>query len=157
MKVSELFEEEERSVLSVMGKQPDHNDRNFICNGKKLTSLEGSPKSVSHSVFCSRNKFSSLDGVPSEIGDNLYFEYNNLTTLHNIHKYIKKIGNVADFRWNPITSHVLGLLLIDGLKECFLDNTKVEVIINKHLKGERDVFACQEELIENGFEDFAQL
>jgi hypothetical protein len=157
MKVSELFEDEERSVLSVMGQRPEHCYGNFRCSDKDIESLKGAPKSVSHSVFCSRNKFSSLDGVPSEIGDNLYFEYNNLTTLHNIHKYIKKIGNVADFRWNPITSHVLGLLLIDGLKVCFLDNTKVEVIINKHLKGERDVFACQEELIENGFEDFAQL
>ena len=33
----------------------------------------------------------------------------------------------------------------------------VEKIINKHLKNGRDIFACQEELIENGFEAFAQL
>ena len=52
---------------------------------------------------------------------------------------------------------LLGLLLIDGLQKVFLDNMKVRVIINKHLKGDRDVFACQEELIEAGFEDFAQL
>jgi hypothetical protein len=55
---------------------------------------------------------------------------------------------------------VLGLLLIDGLKAAFFSqgwNDELQTIINKHLAGERDVFACQEELIENGLEDFAQL
>ena len=47
--------------------------------------------------------------------------------------------------------------MIDGLKFVGLDNEKVENIINKHLKGERDVFACQEELIEAGYEEYAQL
>ncbi len=41
MKVSELFEETERSVTSVMGEQPEHNTRDFLCDNNKLTSLEG--------------------------------------------------------------------------------------------------------------------
>ena len=125
------------SILSVMGKQPEHIDGHFSCSDKKITSLEG---------------------APSSIGDSFYAYNNNLTSLHNIHKQIKHIGGFANFRYNnPITSHVLGLLLIDGLTDVFLENKKVQNILNKHLKGDRDVFACQEELIEAGFEDFAQL
>lgn len=103
------------------------------------------------------DKLTSLEGAPSSIGGDFSCYNNNLTSLHNIHKQIKYIGGYADFERNPITSHVLGLLLIDGLMKVFLDNKKVEEIINKHLAGDRDVFACQEELIENGFDEYAQL
>ena len=145
------------SILSVMGKQPEHIDGHFSCSDKKITSLEGAPSSVGFYFNCSYNNLASLEGAPSSIGGNLSCFNNKLTSLHNIHKQIKHIGGIATFNDNPIISHVLGLLLIDGLKEVFLDNKKVHVIINKHLNGDRDVFACQEELIENGFEDFAQL
>jgi hypothetical protein len=179
MKVHELFEAKERSILSVMGKQPEHVDGDFYCSDNKLTSLEGAPSSVGGNFFCSDNKLTSLErapssvggtffcsdnkltsleGAPSSVGGDFFCTANKLTSLHNIHKQIKHIGSEhADFNNNPIKSHVLGLLLIDGLKYVFLDNKKVEEIITKHLLGERDVFACQEELIEAGLEDFAQL
>ena len=67
------------------------------------------------------------------------------------------MGGKADFEKNPITSCVLGLLLIDGLRGVWFDNGKLEIIMNKHLAGDRDVFACQEELIEAGFDEYAQL
>ncbi len=199
MKVSELFEAKERTVLSVMGKQPEHVDGDFYCSDNKLTSLEGAPSSVGGyfvcsrnkltslkggptsvggyfncynnkltslkggptkvggDYFCSKNKITSLEGVASSIGGDFYCTRNRLTSLHNIHKQIKHIGGHAEFQQNPIKTHVLGLLLIDGLTEVLLDKRYVEDIINKHLKGDRDVFACQEELIEAGFEDFAKL
>ncbi len=136
MKVAELFENYERSILSVFCKQLDKVSKSINYEGYRLDSLEG---------------------APSSIGGNLYCSINNFTSLHNIHKIIKHIGGHADFRYNPITSHVLGLLLIDGLLFVMLGNEKVEDIINKHLEGDRDVFACQEELIEAGYEEFAQL
>jgi hypothetical protein len=202
MKLHELFESEERSVLSVKGKQPDHVTDHFSCANNKLTSLEGAPSSVGGTFFCANNKLTSLEGAPSSVGGNFncynnkltslegapssvggnfncynnkltslegapssvggnFNCYNNnLTSLHNIHKqikHIKHIGRWVAFEDNPIKSHVLGLLLIDGLYGVILDNREVSDIINKHLKGERDVFACQEELIEAGFEEFAQL
>ena len=157
MKVSELFETKGRSVLSVMGEQPDHIEKGFNCGEFELTSLEGAPSSVGFYFNCSYNNLASLEGAPSSVGGNLSCFNNKLTSLHNIHKQIKHIGGIATFNDNPIISHVLGLLLIDGLKEVFLDNKKVRVILNKHLEGDRDVFACQEELIEAGLEDFAQL
>jgi hypothetical protein len=161
-----------------MGKQPEHVDGDFYCSDNKLTSLEGAPSSVGGYFVCSRNKLTSLKGGPTSVGGyfncynnkltslkggptsigNSFYAYNNnLTSLHNIHKQIKHIGGFANFRSNPITSCVLGLLLINGLKYVHLDKTAVQNIINKHLKGDRDIFACQEELIEDGFEDFAQL
>lgn len=136
MKLAELFEEEERSILSVLGKQPTRLDIGFNCSCNDLTSLEGVPSYIVGGLWCSANKF---------------------TSLHNIHKQIKHISTIADFSANPITSHVLGLLLIDGLTKVWLENKQVQNIIDKHLKGERDVFACQEELIEAGFEEFAKL
>ncbi len=178
MKVSELFGTKGRSVLSVMGEQPEHLTYDFSCSEKELTSLEGAPKVVSGgfdcqynnltslegapssvgNIFnCAYNKLTSLDGAPSSVGG--YFScYNNkLTSLHNIHKQIKKIYRYANFIRNPIKSHVLGLLLIDRLQKVYLDKKEVQNIINKHIKGDRDIFACQEELIEDGFEEYAQL
>ena len=157
MKVHELFEEEERSILSVMGKQPMHFNGHFSCSNKKLTSLKGAPSSVSGYFSCYSNNLTSLEGAPSSVGGHFVCSRNKLTSLHNIHKQIKHIGLYAYFECNPITSCVLGLLLIDGLEKVYLDTNGVEDIINKHLKGERDVFACQEELIEAGFDEFAQL
>ncbi len=135
MKVHELFEAEERSILSVLGQQPEH-VVDFNCEHTNLTSLEGVPPSISGSIFANNNK---------------------LTSLHNIHKQIKRLVGYANFFSNPIKSHVLGVLLIDRLQYIWMDNFKVQTIINKHLKGDRDIFACQEELIEAGFEEFAQL
>ena len=156
MKVSELFEETERSILTVMGQQPDRIVGDFTCAGKSLISLEGAPRVVTGSFYCQRNYIDSLDHVPESM-NYLNFYENELESLHNIHKKIKHC-TIGGFEKNPIKSHVLGLLLIDGLtKIWFDDNWPLVRIINKHLEGDRDVFACQEELIEAGFEDFAQL
>jgi hypothetical protein len=197
MKVHELFEAKERSILSVMGKQPEHVDGDFYCSDNKLTSLEGAPSSVGGNFscsdnklknliggpkrvdgdfFCGRNELESLEGSPETVGIDFYCQANKLkslvgitkkvkdlcvngnqlTNLHNIHKMVD-IDGAADFLANPITSHVLGLLMMPKLEEVYLDNVKVLRIINKHIKGDKDIFACQEELIEAGLDDYAQL
>lgn len=155
MKVSELFEEKERNILNVLGKQPEHYDGDFTCADKSLLSLKGAPKIVTGSFYCQRNYLDSLDHVPESM-NYLNFYENELESLHNIHKKIKHCG-IANFEKNPIKSHVLGLLLIKGLTHIWIDKQHLAKILNKHLNGERDVFACQEELIEKGFEEFAQL
>ena len=159
MKLSELFEAEERSVLSVLGGYPSFT-KTFICNNKGLTSLKGSPSSVETSFDCHDNELTSLEGAPSFIGGDFFCYNNKLTSLHNIHKIIKHIGGRAFFNNCPITECILGLLLIDELEFVGFShgaNEELQTIMNKHLKGDRDLFACQEELIENGFEDLAQL
>lgn len=85
------------------------------------------------------------------------FRGNNLTSLHNIHEELKNFEGIASFVDNPIKSHVLGLLKIKGLIGVKLDNKKLQEIINRHLKGNRNVFDCQEELEDAGLGAFAQL
>ena len=135
MKVKELFEAEERSILSVMGKQEDPYPDGFSCYNK-LTSLEGAPSVVKGDFYCS---------------------YNKLTSLAGIHKIIKEIHGFADFYNNPIKSNVLGLMRIKGLTEVFLDNRQVRDILNKYLAGDRDIIRCQSELQDAGLEEFAKL
>jgi Leucine-rich repeat (LRR) protein len=197
MRLQNLLEAEERSVLSMMGQQPTTKKGMFSCRSKKLTSLiggpvkvdnfncqhnlltslEGGPAEVESRYICSHNKLISLKGTPTKVhyfdcGNNnltslegvptvfngAFTCYDNkLTSLQNIHRHIKFIGGSADFRKNPIKSHVLGLLKIKNLREVWLDNREVSIIINKHLADDRDVIACQDELIDADFDEYAQL
>jgi len=111
---------------------------NFICHSNRLTSLEGAPSSVGGAFYCSDNQLTSLEGI---------------------HLQIKKIGGKFYCIDTRLKSHVLGLLLIKGLTRAELDDTRVEAVLNKHLpsRGMRDVLEAQEELIEAGLEEFAQL
>ena len=176
MKLEEI-KLQESSVSVIFGKQ-DHDEEYCDYSNAKLTSLEGSPKHVSDDFTCFSNNLKSLKGGPEYVGGDFYCYHNgltslegapswvdgifncrdnNLTSLHNIHKHIKHIGGMLYASRNPIKSHVLGVVLIDGIKNIWIDNKKVQDIINKHLDGDKDVFACQEELIENGYEDYAKL
>jgi hypothetical protein len=58
---------------------------------------------------------------------------------------------------NPIKSHVLGVMLIENIRLVHLDQKPVQNIINTHLKTDRDVYLCQDNLIKAGFAEFAQL
>jgi hypothetical protein len=123
----------------------------------KLTTLKGAPKMVGGDFSCNSNLLTSLEHCPAHIGETFSVEYNKLTSLEGIHKHIKFIGEGAIFTENLIKSHVLGLLLIDGLKYISLDNKQVTDIINKYLEGSRDVFDCQNELMDAGLDEYAQL
>lgn len=96
--------------------------------------------------------------IPKFVNGDLDCSDNNFLDLIDIHKKIKSIKGIADFSRNSIKECVLGLLMIDNLKAVRLDNKKVEKIINSYLGkgGKPDVDACQEELIEAGFKDFAK-
>ena len=194
-----LHESEERSVLTVMGQQPEKLDGDFSCSGNQLTSLKGGPQKVGRDFYCYRNKLTSLEGCPQKVDGDFYCSNNQLTSLeggprevggdfycHNnkltglislpqkvgkdfdcsnneltnlkdIHKHIKFIGNKANFQDNPIKSHVVGLLLIDGLEKISMNNREVETIINRHLSNGRDVLTCIDELEEAGYSEFAKI
>ena len=130
----------------------------FRCNKNRLRNFIGGPVSVSGFLSCSSNPLESFEGAPTEIGRHLICQRTDLKNLKDIHKHIRRIGGgAADFTFNSINSHVVGLLLIDGLNRVLLDNKKVEEIINKHLSNGRDVLACIEELEEAGFSQFAKI
>jgi hypothetical protein len=75
-----------------------------------------------------------------------------------VHKHVTEIKGIFYAVANPINSHVLGLLLIKGVTEIQLDDKRVMEILNRHLgKGRAGMLMAQEELIEAGLEEFAQL
>ena len=129
---------------------------NFSCGENKLTSLKGAPSSVGGTLFCNNNKLTSLEGAPSSVGRNFSCHNNELTSLSTIHKIIKEVRGYMNFEDNPIKSSVLGLVKIKGLTNVIFDNKKLEKIMNKYLPL-GDIFDCQEELIEAGLDEYAQL
>ena len=145
-----------KNVLTSLKGAPSSVGGNFYCNDNKLTSLKGAPSSVGGSLLCNNNELTSLDGGPSSVGGNFYCSNNKLTSLSSIHKIIKEVDGLMSFDKNPIKSSVLGLVKIKRLTEVIFDNKKLEKIMNKYLPL-GDIFDCQEELIEAGLEEFAEL
>lgn len=78
MKLHELFEAEERSVLSVMGKKPEVAGGFFSCEHLGLTSLKGSPRRVNHNFYCQRNNLTSFEGGPERVGGTFLLHSINL-------------------------------------------------------------------------------
>ena len=145
-----------KNMLTSLKGAPSSVGGNFYCNDNKLTSLKGAPSSVGGNFSCNYNELTSLDGGPSSVGRNFSCHNNKLTSLSNIHKYIKEVNGYINFLNNPIKSSVLGLVKIKGLTNVIFDNKKLEKIMNKYLPL-GDILDCQEELIEAGLEEFAEL
>jgi hypothetical protein len=151
------------SLKSLEGSPERINGGGFNCAKNWMTTLKGGPSYVRGDFSCERNNLTNFEGFPAKIGGSLYAHSNKFTSLEGIHLQIKSIGyhkagwSVARFDVNPIISHVLGLLLIDNLSAVALDNKLVADIINKYLKGSRDVIDCQNELMDAGLDEYAQL
>ena len=136
----------------------DYIDVGIYCSHNELTSLEGAPSHVNGNFDCSYNKLTSLEGAPSRVNGGFDCFDNKLTSLKDVHKHITEIKGIFYALKNPINSHVLGLLLIKGITKVQLDNKQVEEILNRHLgRGRAGMLMAQEELIEAGLEEFAQL
>jgi hypothetical protein len=157
-------------------------DGNFSCGGGTLTSLKYAPKEVKSAFSCSHNKLTSLEFGPDKVGYHFYCGYNpkltslefcpkeiggsfnstacKLTSLKDIHKHLHKMKGNFNVEDNPIKSHVLGVLLIEGCKALIIDNQEVENIISKYLpnkEGRKGLMKCKAELVDAGYEDYAQL
>lgn len=139
------------------------------CKYNFLRSLAGGPPEVRGNYNVQNNKLTSLEGVAHKIGGWLGLEGNNLTSLQGIHKLFKGgyIKEGIDISENPISSHILGLLLIPELTEIGFDVEEFTGqdkklldavrIINKHLHFKGDVIDCQQEMISAGLKEYAQL
>jgi len=127
---------------------------NFYCyDCANLNSLEGAPTSVGGSFICyDCPKLTSLEGAPTSIGSAFYCsQCSKLTKLSHI-----KSAKSLHLKSTPITN-LLYVFKIKGLEEIISGIEKLDGIINKHLKSDRDIMDCQEELIEAGFERYAKL
>jgi hypothetical protein len=126
-----------------------------------LTSLVGGPREVSKTYSVVNCAVSSLDGIPVTIGANLILSDNPLTSLQGIHKLKEMNGSIYLIEC-PITSHILGVFFIKGCAHIFSNGTRdgevAMQILNKHIKqGRAGLLPCQQELIEAGLADFAQI
>lgn len=132
----------------------------YNANGRGLTSLKGAPREIVGSFRVYGCKLTSFEHAPEKVTGDVNLSRNKFTSLHNIHKYFKEIGDKLYAEDMDIKDSVLGVLLIKNLQSISLDNNEVARIVNRYLpnsRGKNAVIDCQEELIDAGFEEYAKL
>lgn len=131
----------------------------FECNDNDLTNLIGGPQSVLGDYKCSNNQLTSLEGIASHVDGGIYGDGNfHLETFKNIGDMISHCKGIF-FRDSVITSCVLGLLQIEGLMPGAINFKPMAAcnIVRKYIGKKNSIFECQQELIDAGFEELAQL
>jgi len=128
-----------------------------------LTSLENGPKKVKYTYDC-RNcyKLTSLKGLPSELRSSLTALESPIKSISGLDKILHSCANMhIDLK--DIKGGILSLLKIKdlihinaGRAGLYPEERKISEIINRFLP-EGDIFKCQQELIDAGFEEQAQL
>lgn len=92
-----------------------------------------------------------------------YLPHSNPISLENIHLKIPQCKTLIFFHSiDKIESNVLGLLKIKTLNHITIwpslsTNLEWYSILDKHFRSDKDLFACQEELIDAGYKDYAEL
>jgi hypothetical protein len=104
----------------------------------------------------SRTRLTSLRGCPHTVNGGAFScNGSSIISLHDIHKQIKHIG--GNFFCNSNTTHLLGLLLIDGINYFNIDGGgPIDKIFNKYVFT-GDILSAQDELIDAGFIEQARL
>jgi hypothetical protein len=105
---------------------------------------------------------SSLEGIPCIIGGGLcsFLHFPKLN-LSNINKHIDYIQELSlHYKYKGPLLSILRLKNINRIQPTISNqfelNHAIE-IINKHLRNEKDILECQEELITNGLRQYAKL
>ena len=145
-------------------KWPDKVPGYFDIGSNNLTSLEGCPNEVGDRFSCSSNPLTGLEGCPIKVGSYFACTGTNVTSLQGFGEMFR-YGWIKGRLYLPDTlkSHLLSVILIPELTRIDFWSSnkhlqKVEEIVNKHLASkEKDLLECQDELIENGFKEFARL
>ncbi len=132
----------------------------FNCDNTNITSLQYSPKKVEF-YHCQDTKITSLDYAPLKCGE--IDCRNNILHLKGIGKsYLKECQKL--FLPDTIKLNILGLCRIKKLEKIYIFNKvnrtesgdlyEAIEIVKKYLNT--DGSDCQEELIQNGFNDYAK-
>lgn len=110
----------------------------------------------------------TLTVLPTEkinyVGQIVLLNSTNFESLHNINKFINCSELHIDRAVN-VKRNILSIFLLKNVKVylfyTFTDFKEKDVdwinIVTKYLGGDKDIIACQEELIENGYKEFAKL
>jgi hypothetical protein len=129
---------------------------NFDCSGNSgLTSLLGAPTG---SFRCENIQITSAEGAPKFIGGDCIVKCRAFLSLANINKVFPVINGHLTVK-NKVKSNVLSIFLIKGLTGVTLNAPdEVKVIVDKHImNGRKGMMLCLSELVQAGYEDWAQL
>jgi len=157
IEVDGFYDCSDNKLISLKG-MPRVIEDDFLCNSNLLTSFIGCAQTIKGSLYGHDNRLlASLEGGPNLVGKNVYLEgCAKLTSLLNIYHYFPEVHGLFDFTNTGVKEHMLGLLLVRGLKDIALNDAKLEVILRKYLNG-GNLLACALELINAGYEDEAKL
>jgi hypothetical protein len=135
----------------------------FSCSGTNITSLEFAPKIIHKDFYCEKTKINSLNGSPLIVKKRFDCSNNNIPHLKGIGRsYLKECKEM--YLSDTIKSNILGLCRVINLEKIYIffkrdlirsgDLYEAIEIVKNHL--ETDGSECQEELIQNGFTDYAK-
>ena len=160
-------------TITTLKNFPDTVDGELSATHNALTSLHGFPaKGVGGDVdFTDNAELKTIEGIADTLNGSLIMSGTGVTTLNGWHKILKKMDGYIDISNCDIQGGLLSPLMIHGCREIkmtkMLDGTSADrrtvigevlKIVNKHLQSEdKDIFACQDELIDAGYSDFAQM
>lgn len=98
----------------------------------------------------------TFDNFPEVIGTHLTITESKITSMHNIHKHVKIMGDTLYA--HGVTSSVLGVFMIKGVTRLVIDRVNVHMIVDKHMQDDQlDIFTCQQELLDAGLVEYAKL
>lgn len=164
----------DNSLTSLKGAPSEVNGK-FDCSDNNLTSLEYGPLKVSRFYNCSINDITSLPGsevsvplldcstnlitslltAPSKI-EFLECKHNRISSLVGVEEALPTLQALY-CEDNPIKEGGLGLLLLDDIRMLRSDILALDIIHRYLNKGADTIYDCQQELIEKGYEAYAQL
>jgi len=158
-KLKDIIITDEDLVNGKLTKQYPDIKVNFSCSHTKITSLEFAPQYVGGYFSCFGTKITTLEFAPQYVGGSFGCSDTKITSLKGIGKdYLKEVKGIIYLNdCHELKSNMLGLLLVKGLQRIYFDNNEIEEIFNRHLQGERDILDAQEELITEGFKEYAKL
>jgi hypothetical protein len=144
--------------LTTLKGMPDNIKGDLWCGQNQLTSFAGCARIIGGNLFCHNNKLlTSLEGGPDFVKGNVRFEgCTKLISIKNIHHHFPEVHGAFDFTNTKVKEDMLGLLLVRGLQDVILRNTKLRAILRKYLNS-GNLLACALELVEAGYEKQARL
>lgn len=158
----------------------------FALIGSAITSLENMPVAIADSLLLMCPRLKSFVGCTQQIGGDVILEGMGINTFDGItsripgtlklknthartpagwstlHRAVKSVHHIVLDR-SEVDAHLLGILMIPNLQTLNLSHMapdKLSELVNTYLSQppeQRDIFEFQEQLIENGFPEQAQL
>ena len=108
-----------------------------------------------HGTFdVSETQLASIAGFPEIINGDLLCYRTHIVSLSGIDKIVKQVrGNI---KVNHNSTHLLGLLLIEGVVKLDTGSFRRDDILKKYI-GTGDIISAQDELLDAGFDWSARL